>query len=213
MIDKLVTLYRKAEMGFISGLSGASASVADETCFYDVGFMQTQISRIQKEMKRIENDVSTSFEVGDNSDYGKKRRAELMGQRERLLFRLIFLASNSFANLDDCVKIGEGHSFVFMDCVEALTEYHAGNRDKAFQIFESYYQKHGSVEGHYLVNKVFGLLLAGKGNYQKAIPFLTYALQFMPDDTECLDELKKCYKQTGKGGRADTISEILEMLA
>ena len=44
MIDKLVTLYRKAEMGVISGLSGASADAINENNFYDVGYIQSQIS-------------------------------------------------------------------------------------------------------------------------------------------------------------------------
>ncbi|MCR5403407.1 MAG: hypothetical protein K6E91_06220 [Butyrivibrio sp.] len=213
MIDKIVSLYRKAVMGLIGGLSGASAAVADEACFYDVGFMQTQIGRIQKEMKRIEADVRSGMEAGDNSDYGKKHRAELMKQRERLLFRMIFLASNSFKNLGDCVKMAEGHTFAFMECVEALMEYQSGNRDRAFQILEAYYGEHKSVEEHFLVNKVFGMLLADKGRFGKAIPFLTYALQFMPDDTDCLAELKRCYEETGERGKADTVSDVLSVLA
>ena len=71
MLEKIVTLYRKAEMGIVSGLSGATAKVIEETRFYDVGYMQTQISRIQKELRNIENEVKTSLEIQDNSDYGK----------------------------------------------------------------------------------------------------------------------------------------------
>lgn len=53
LVEKLVTLYRKAEMGIINGLSGATANVLDETSFYDVGYMQSQVSRIQKELARV----------------------------------------------------------------------------------------------------------------------------------------------------------------
>jgi len=212
MLEKIVTLYRKAEMGVISGLSAASAGVIDEATFYDVGYMQSQIGRIQKELKRITGDLQIALDLKDNSDYGKRHVAELMEQRERLLFHIVFLASNSFSNLDDCFKMADGHNFLFMDCVQALKDYQAGNRGRAFSLLEAYYLEHGSVEEHYLVNKVFGLLLAEKGNYKKAVAFLTYALQFVPDDTECLDVLSRCYGQLNETGRKTVIDEILMVL-
>lgn len=212
MLEKVVTLYRKAEMGIVSGLSGATAKVIEETRFYDVGYMQTQISRIQKELRNIENEVKTSLEIQDNSDYGKKHRSELMVQREQLLFRMVFLASNSFKNLDDCVKMADGHNFVFMQCVQGLLEYRAGCRDNAFKMLETYYWEHGNVEEHFLVNKVFGLLLAEKRLYQKAAPFLTYALQFIPDDMEALKALRSCYRQMGETERCGVVEEILMVL-
>lgn len=212
MLEKVATLYRKAEMGIVSGLSGATAKVIEETRFYDVGYMQTQISRIQKELKRIEGEVKTSLEIQDNSDYGKKHRSELMKQREQLLFRMVFLASNSFKNLDDCVKMADGHNFVFMQCVRGLLEYRAGRKDNAFKMLEAYYREHGSVEEHFLVNKVFGLLLAEKRLYQKAVPFLTYALQFIPDDMETLEALRSCYRQMGETERCKVVDEVLAVL-
>lgn len=212
MLEKVVALYRKAEMGIVSGLSGATAKVIEETRFYDVGYMQTQISRIQKELKRIEGEVKNSLEIQDNSDYGKKRRSELMVQREQLLFRMVFLASNSFKNLDDCVKMADGHNFVFMQCVQGLLEYRAGRRDNAFKMLEAYYREYGSVEEHFLVNKVFGLLLAEKRLYQKAAPFLTYALQFIPDDMETLKALQSCYRQMGETERCRVVEDILTVL-
>lgn len=211
MLEKIVTACSKAEMGIISTFSGAE-TVLEETQFYDVGYMQAQISRIQKELKRIERDLKISVEIQDNSDYGKKNRSELMGQRERLLFRMVFLASNGFKNLDDCVRMADGHSFGFMQCVEGLREYHAGHKEEAFALLEAYYREHGRVEGHFLVNKVFGLLLAEKGQCRKAIPFLTYALQFMPDDVACLESLKQCYRKEGRTGGEAVIGEILAVL-
>lgn len=212
MLEKIVTLYRKGKMELVNGFSGATAKVIEETNFYDVGYIQAQISRIQKELKHIEGELKTSLEVQDNSDYGKKHRSELMAHREKLLFHLIFLASNSFGNLDDCVRLADGHNFVFMQCVQGLKEYHAGHKEKAFQLLEAYYREQGSVEQHFLVNKVFGLLLAGKGRHQKAVPFLTYALQFRPDDTECLDCLKGCYQNGNESSREAVVSEILALL-
>lgn len=212
MLEKIVTLYRKAEMGIISKLSGASADIIDETSFYDIGYMQSQIERVKKELKRIERELKIAFDMKDDSDYGNKHISELMGQREQLLFQMIFLASNSFKNLDDCIRLAEGHEFSFMRCVQALKEYRLGSKDKAFILLEAYYREYGSVEQHYLVNKVFGMMLAEKGFYAKAVPFLTYALQFIPDDTESLGRLKECYRQMQTSDKEQVITEILELL-
>ncbi len=212
MLGKIVTLYRKAEMGVVNALSGMTEKVMEETGFYDIGYMQTQIGRIQKEINRIENEIKAGIEIEEYSDYGKKHRSELMGQRERLLHRMVFLATNSFRNLDDCVKLADGHGFVFMRCVQGLREYHAGHKDEAFQIMEAYYRQYGSVEGHFLVNKVFGLLLAEKGMHQKAASFLTYALQFIPDDIETLEALQLCYERTKETERREVVGEVLAVL-
>ncbi len=213
MIDTLVSSYRKIQMGIVSAFSGNAATVLDETSFYDVGYMQTQIERVKKELKRVTDDLSMQIEVNDNSDYGKQHKTELMQQRERLLFRMVFLASNSFSNLDSCVKLADDHNWAFMSCVRGLQEYHAGHKDAAFQLLEAYYRQHGNIEEHFLINKVFGLLLAEKGKYQKAIPFLTYALQFVPDDMECLERLKLCYQQDGNIDIEAIIGEVLSVLA
>ena len=212
MIEKIVTLYRKAEMGIINGLSGTTQNVMDETAFYDDGYMQSQISKIQKEIQRITKEIEVSLEVNESSDYEKERRNKLLNEREQLLFHMIFLASNSFSNLDACIGMAEGHKFNFMQCIRALKEYKSGNTENAFMLLEEYYRSHECVEDHFLVNKVFGLLLLQKNFYQKAIPFLTYALQFVPDDTECLTALKICYKRNEEDDKADVVNEVLAVL-
>lgn len=209
MIDKLVTLYRKAEMGVISGLSGATEGVLDETSFYDVGYMQSQINRIQRELKRITDELKVITEIKNNSEYEKKQTAELLKQREKLLFQMIFLASNSFKNLDSCVEMAKGYEFSFFKCVIALKEYQIRNKEKAFQILQNFYIEYGSVEGHFLVNKVFGILLAEKQQYQKAVMFLTYALQFIPDDIETLTTLQECYILLNDKMRAEILGDII----
>ncbi len=212
MVEKIATLYRKAQIGIASGLAGTTGDVINEAGFYDVGYMQTQVNRTREELKRVTDSLKAQIESGGGPDSGKEYKAKLMDQRERLLFRMVFLASNSPANFGDCMKMAEGHGFAFMRCVEALAAYSRGNHEEAFRGLEAYYKQHGSVDGHFLANKVFGLLLAEKGQGKKAIPFLTYALQFMPDDRECLECLMRCYQKTGRQERGLVISGILSVL-
>lgn len=213
MVDKIVTAYRKAKMSVIGELSGAFEGVLDETNFYDAGYMQSQIGRIQKELSRISKEFEINIELNEDSDYARKQRKELTEQREYLLMHMIYLASNSFNNLDDCKKMAKGYNFSFMDCVCGLQQYKAGDKNKAFDILENYYKKYGRVKEHFLVNKVFGLLLVDRQEYQRAAPFLTYALQFMPDDIESLEALRVCYEKLNITYRVEIIEEVMSVLA
>ncbi|KAI4451130.1 hypothetical protein C823_005679 [Eubacterium plexicaudatum ASF492] len=160
MVEKMAAAYRKAQMGIASSLAGTTGSILDETAFYDAGYMDAQVKRVQKEISSVTKELEVNIDLKDSSEYGIKKKRELMKRRERLVFRLVFLASNSFKNLDDCVKIAEGHKYSFMKCVEGLLAYDRGQKEKAFSILEKYYKEHKSVEGHFLINKVFGMLLA-----------------------------------------------------
>lgn len=210
MLEKIATLYRKAEMGLITSLAGTTTVVIDETRFYDAGYMKTQTTRLQKELEAV-TDEWKKIRRG-NSDSAKQSQAELLKQREQLLFQMVFVASNHFSNLDTCMKLAEGHPWEFSTCISGLQEYQSGNRDTAFQHLEQYCIQNKNAKEHFLINKVFGLLLAEKGRYQKAIPFLTYALQFVPDDTECLENLELCYQKDGNTSRASIVHEILTVL-
>jgi tetratricopeptide (TPR) repeat protein len=213
MLDKIVSTYRKAKMSVISDLSGTVGDVLDETSFYDLGYMQSQIKRIQNEVARISKELEINVELDEKSEYAVNKRQELIGQREVLLMHMIYLASNSFKNLEDCKKMAKGYRFSFMECVDGLQEYNAGNKNNAFDILENYFNNYGRVKKHFLINKVFGLLLLDRNEYQKATPYLTCALQFVPDDIETLKALKICYEKLDIGYRVAILDEILSVLA
>ena len=151
--------------------------------------------------------------MDEKSEYAVNKRQELIGQREVLLMHMIYLASNSFKNLEDCKKMAKGYRFSFMECVDGLQEYNAGNKNNAFDILENYFNNYGRVKKHFLINKVFGLLLLDRNEYQKATPYLTCALQFVPDDIETLEALKICYEKLDIGYRVAILDEILSVLA
>ncbi len=205
MLDKIVSTYRKAKMSVISDLSGTVGDILDETSFYDLGYMQSQIKRIQNEVARISKELEINVELDEKSEYAVNKRQELIGQREVLLMHMIYLASNSFKNLEDCKKMAKGYRFSFMECVDGLQEYNAGNKNNAFDILENYFNNYGRVKKHFLINKVFGLLLLDRNEYQKATPYLTCALQFVPDDIETLEALKICYEKLDIGYRVEVV--------
>ena len=212
MIGKLVMLYKKAELGIINSVSGASKGVPEETEFYDLGHMQTAISKVQQEIKRIDDEISNNLRVGNNSDSDRKYRAELNEERKKQVYRMIFLASNSFKNLGSCEKMADGYSFDFMECVHALERYDEGDIDTAYKLLEKYNSSHGKITDHYLINKVYGLIQMKKRDYGVASVYLSLALQRMPDDVECLKALRECYGMIGDDRKAGVVSEVLSLI-
>ena len=141
MIDKIAEFYQKAQMKAISQMAGATSTVIDEASFYDAGYMQTQIQRVQRELKRITDELTELLERNDDSGQGKERKAELLKQRERWLLHMVFLASNSFGNLEECVKLAEGCQWSFMACIQGMREYQAGRKAEAFRLLAAFYQE------------------------------------------------------------------------
>ncbi|MQN01063.1 MAG: tetratricopeptide repeat protein [Lachnospiraceae bacterium] len=212
MLDAVMTAYKKTRDVLIGTFAGTDDVAYEETRFYDLGYMKTQVKKIQKELKSVDDTLISSVKNETSSAEVDNYRNDLMRRREMLIFHMIFTMSNSFANLDNCRKLAEGHDFRFMTCIEGLEEYKKGNKGRAFDLIEGYYREFGSVEGHYLINKVFGLLLSEGGQYKKAIPFLSYALGFMPDDEESLAALSECYKKTGDEKKQRVLADINSLL-
>lgn len=212
MLDQIMIEYRKLREKLIGAASGTNDITYEEARFYDKGYMQTRVRRIQKELKSVEDTLAGSIRSEGKNSETKNYQTNLANRREMLTFDLLFTMSNSFANLDNCRKIAKDHDYRFMICVEGLEEYNRGNKGRAFDLIESYYKEYGSVEGHYLVNKVFGLLLCESKNYEKAILFLQYALGFMPEDEELLNALGRCFHKTGRLRQQNIIADITSLL-
>lgn len=212
MLDSVVTAYHKIRQGLIGTLAGIDGVAYEETRFYDVGYMQTQLKNIQKELKSVEDSLKGSVRNETSTTEINNYRTDLMKRRELLIFNMIFIMSNSFLNLDNCRKLADNHDFKFMTCIDGLEEYKNGNKSEAFNLIEGYYKEYGYVEDHYLINKVFGLLLYESNQFEKAIPFLSYALGFMPDDIETLNALDECYLSDGKDKQHKILSDIISLL-
>lgn len=207
-MEHIITSYKKMEMELISDLAGDIFSELDEVEFYDLGYVQSQISRLQKQLKEIKKDIKLHLQDNKRIDYVD----ELLHRREQLVFYMIFWASNSFKNLKDCELLAEGYHFPFMKCIEALKQYDAGEKEQAYRILEEYISVYGIVEKHFLVNKVFGVLLLEKKKYQKAVCFLSEALQYIPDDKDCLKAIESCYEQLNEIDKSQIIREIRMVL-
>ena len=211
MLNKIYTSFKKTELALINNASGAANEFLDELEFYDEGYMQTKISRIQKEIEDITSKISNEIEY-KNSSVESETVDELVSRREQLIFYLVFLASNSYNNLDACFNVMDGYYLDFMKCVQAISLYKEGRKKDAYTLLVEYLQEYSNFENHFLANKVFGLLLVELKDYSNAIKFLQYALEFIPNDKECIEQLRICYRHENNVKAASVMDEISQLL-
>lgn len=211
MWSNLVNLYRKSKLSIMGELAGGNDWILDETGFYDIGYLQSKISRAQHELELISCKLKSSIETEKATNTIKEYHKELLNQREQIIFYIVFLGSNHIDKVEDCIRMCEGHNFGLREGLKALVEYKNGNYKDAFMLLEHFFAENGKIEGHFLLNKVFGLLLIKNGLYKKAEPFLAYAIQFVPNDKECLLGLKRCYKNNHSSG-FEVLNEVLEIV-
>lgn len=212
MIDKGIALYRKLQLSVIEKCSSGSKEVLNETGFYDVGYMRSRVERTKEELKSITTQLDVANKTDDISEYGKKNRKELEEKKEKLIFEMTFLGTNSFNNLDECHRMIKGRGYAFEACVEALEKYRDGDRNGAFDILDDYHRKKGIIDKHFLVNKVYGLLLYDNDRLNESIRHLTAALQLLPDDIESLETLRKCYNRQGCLRKERIVSEAISLI-
>lgn len=212
MLDNVVTGYHKLKYGTMDSVSGASTVLYDEARFYDLGYMQTLVKRLKRELQVTDENLQSLSKPDSNSYENIDYRNQLLRQREALIFQMIFAMSNSFSNIDNCKKLSSNYDFEFMNCVDALYEYNKGNEDKAFELLNSYCQKYKEIENHFLINKVYGILLYKRQQYERAIQYLSCALNFVPDDEEALKTLSDCYKNANNSKAHVIILNIINLL-
>lgn len=211
-ISDAVIKYRNLQMGAVSVFSDTTSSVLEETAFFDAGYIESTTKRIQRSLKSKKAELSTNIEMDKQDSYYIEKRKELQDDTLRLTYRLMFIGSNDVRVLQDCEKIAEEQGFDFAQCIKGMRAYYEGDKDRAFELIEPYYIENGAVENHFLINKVFGMLLMEKGKFDKSIPFLSYALQYNPDDMECLNAVKKCLENTRDVEHVKFIDQAIEML-
>ena len=211
LFDGAVKAYRKLEMGLIESLSGSSGEVLSEAGFYDVGYMRSRTERIKKEIHGVTAELDAIREMND--PYGKERKSELIKKHEGLIGELVFYGTNSPANLENCLKMAEGLDHAVCECIRGMICFRERQYDEAYALLDEFHRKHGEIRNHFLFNRDYGFLLMRYGKEAEAIRYLSYALQHIPDDLECLKALEKCCRKTGDVKRGEAVNEILSLLA
>ena len=90
MLDSVMTAYQQIRHGLIGTLSGSDGITYEEVNFYDLGYMQTMLAHIKKELKSVEDSLSSSIKNEASTSEVNTYRNDLMKRRELLIYNMIF---------------------------------------------------------------------------------------------------------------------------
>lgn len=189
-IAEIISEIRKAKYSFIDDMAGVSADTIKEDPFLDKGYVKYKIVKLKKLIKD-----EVSFE----------KRKELLG-------KLAFYMSNDEEYVSESLKFMEGISSSFKECIYGIEEYLDGNLEKAYELLYENYKLAHRVKEHFLINKVYGLLLVKQENYEEAMEVLKRALAVCPEDMECYHALEEAYYQTFHMKENEVVTNIISLL-
>lgn len=168
-----------------------------------------------------ENDIWDEAFIKANFEYIKEKYVQLLNSDQNEQYAetikdlredMILLASNSINNIDFAIQLSEKSDSYIGEALVGVYYYKIGEMDKSFASFHSFFNKRKAPLNHYLINKLYGLLLYEKGLYQEASEYLSIAVQKMPDDYEVYDCLLYCYKMMNDNVSAGLINNIIVSL-
>ena len=193
MIKGVIKSYNNARLAVIQKLSDSEEGIVQETHFLDDGIIETKIERLKKNYAMVNQELEMLSKYDKKDSYNADKIEELRAKRNEISFDIAFLGSNSLNSLDTCADLIKDFDTDFKDCIVALQYYKVGQEKKAFEKFYGYFQNKQGILNHYLINKVYGLLLYKYEQYNLAVPLLRAAAEKRPEDIELHRVLKEIY--------------------
>lgn len=212
MIKGIIKNYNDAKFYLIQKMSESKDSIFLETEFLDDATINCKINRLKDEFKSISKDIQIFTKYDKKDSYNVEKLSDLMNKKRDICFNIAFLASNSLNNLDSCENILSDLDTDFKDCITALKYYKAGDNQKAFEIFCTYFKDKNWITNHYLINKVYGLMLYECKQYKTAILLLRKVVEKRPEDIEIHKILREIYSIVGMKEEERVEKNILNIL-
>lgn len=211
MLKDIIKGYNESKLALIEKLSDSDEGIYDELDLLDDGYIKVKIKRLKKEYEEKQNEINLIEKYNKNDDNNNKQ--ELIKRLVEIRFEMAFLASNNIKNIDNCFNLLHGMNTDFILCIRALKYYSECNEKEAFNSFYSYFKDKKIILDHFLINKVYGIMLYNYKQYNMAATLLRKAAEKRPEDVEVHKILKKIYMETEKSNMIkieDTIIELLE---
>ena len=189
-IAEIISEIRAAKYSFIDDMAGVSADTIKEDQFLDRGYIKYKIAKLKKLMK---DEVSIE-------------------KRKELSSELAFYMSNDEERVSESIKCIEDVSSNFKECLHGIEEYLDGDLEKAYELLQENYKLTRKAKEHFLINKVYGLLLVKHEEYENAVEILKRALSLCPEDIECYHALEEAYYQTFHIKENEVVTDIISLL-
>ncbi len=171
LISKIIKGYNDTHNKIAKHVIDRLSHIGEEVTFLDDGFIATKINQLKTEHHEVSEGIRLLASYDQKKDdYYLGKMTDYLLRKRSIEEQLVFYGSNSFQNIDNCIKMGEQiKNFDFLACLYGLKSYHEGDQEGAIVHFERFFQANPNVlPEHYLVCKVYGCLLYEQGRFQFA---------------------------------------------
>lgn len=193
MLKKIIKSYNNGKIALIEKMTGLENGIYDEVFFLDDGYIKSKIERLKKEYNSISKEIEMIAKYDERDNYGRDKLNHLVNKKVNIKFEMAFLASNNFLNIDSCLNLLEEIDTDFKLCLHGLKHYKEGDEKRAFETFYKYFKDKNVLLEHFLINKVYGMLLFNLKQYDISLMVLRKSVEKRPEDKEIHCILKEIY--------------------
>jgi predicted Zn-dependent protease len=204
--------YNKSRLKTVEALLGDENFFREECTFFDDGRVKSAIDRIKKDYEKISTEISFIKKTSKHDDDSNQKLKYLYERQFKLIVLMAYQASQNYKNIDSSLQLIDGFDTSLSLGIKGIQLYIQNDKENSYRKLTAYIQETGSFGDHYLMNKIYGMLLIEGKNYRNAIPFLIRAVKNHPEDIETHQLLMECYQQIDCFEKSNLEKDIVELL-
>lgn len=204
--------YNKSRLKTVEALLGDENFFREECTFFDDGRVKSAIDRIKKDYEKISTEISFIKKASKHDDDSNQKLKYLYERQFKLIVLMAYQASQNYKNIDSSLQLIDGFDTSLSLGIKGIQLYIQNDKENSYRKLTAYIQETGSFGDHYLMNKIYGMLLIEGKSYRNAIPFLIRAVKNHPEDIETHQLLMECYQQIDCFEKSNLEKDIVELL-
>lgn len=194
MISDVILKYNKAKFEIINKFSNNDINICEESLCIDKGYLKSKFEDFQKEHKLIINEIDNLYTYGNKDEYNNSKIESLIKTKNVLCLNISYLISNDMDNLHLSKKLIKDINSNLHLAIDGMINYFSGNNVISYNYMQDYYSSIDIIPQHYLINKIYSLLLVERNEYGLAIEVMRRALSVNPSDIELHKKLRGLYE-------------------
>lgn len=212
MLSEIIEKYNKAKFEIVNRFSDNYINVCEESLCIDKGYLKSKYEDFRKQYKKISNEIENLYKYGDDDDYNKSKIDKFNNTRDNLCLEIAYLVSNDIDNIDLSKKLIQDLNSDLKIAIDGIENYFKGDKQKANECLNWYYSRLNTLPNHYLINKVYGMVLFEKKEYKLSIELMRIAVGINPSDLELHIKLREMYLLTNNTQGYKVETQIIKLL-
>lgn len=208
MVKQLIKLYRKSQMELIGQIADDENFFMHEVNFFDDGRAASVVKEFQTHLKEIDIEYKFVKEIG-----GEQDKIDFLNEKRYEYIRgILIVSSQNLKNIERCIDLYGENRDDFYPCLLALKYYKDNKYDEAFELLKNNFKSGKDYSKHYVLNKIYGMMLYRHGYHSEAHIHLYLAAQVCPEDIEIHRKLKELYLINGNDYAKKTEQDVIDLL-